>query len=285
MSRLTLLGAGKPPTAMYAGPFDGITFAALYGLKRFLTAYTGDLIRLRRDSDNAESDFGYVTATGLLDAAAIATWLSSATGYVVTWYDQSGNGRNATQATAGSQPAYVASGVNSLPTLQFDGSADYMETSVTVATHLASNTLFALCRHLNTGGGYSWVISSVSGNWWQLGKRNTTAGAHLELEQSRVTLSSGTPLGSATILSATYDAGATTQTLYVDGASQGANTSTTQRATHGNVRIGAHPGPTEYWNGYASMIGLIGSVASAANHNTIGNELATLYGLTWNTVS
>ena len=49
-------------------------------------------------------------------------------GFVTTWYDQSGNGLNATQITAGSQPKITVNGVlNTLgdkPAINFDGSGD-----------------------------------------------------------------------------------------------------------------------------------------------------------------
>ena len=52
----------------------------------------------------------------------------SSSGFVDTWYDQSGNGNDAEQATAGSQPKIVSSGslvtLNSVPALSFDGSSD-----------------------------------------------------------------------------------------------------------------------------------------------------------------
>ena len=47
-------------------------------------------------------------------------------GFVTTWYDQSGNGRNATQATAANQPSIVTAGVvntvNGKPVQRFNGS-------------------------------------------------------------------------------------------------------------------------------------------------------------------
>ena len=169
--------------------------AAAYSLRKLDNNYTGSAIRVRRSSDNAETDIGF-TAGGNLDETALldhtaydigrvwdggvlvasdaglqgitqlsngdvltvgfttnrvyrstdngATWdggvlisgaglvgitqlsngdvltvgsatnrvyRSSGTGYVTTWYDQSGNGRNATQTTAGSQPSIVKFGV------------------------------------------------------------------------------------------------------------------------------------------------------------------------------
>jgi hypothetical protein len=82
---------------------------------------------VRRSSDNAEQNIGF-TALGNLDTSALTTFCSGTNGFVTTWYDQSGNGRNATQTTAANQPQIVNSGsvinVNSKPSLKFDGTND-----------------------------------------------------------------------------------------------------------------------------------------------------------------
>lgn len=82
--------------------------AGAWSVARRLTAdYEGDLIRLRRASDNAESDFGF-DGDGVLDTAAVATWIGGSSGRVVTIYDQIG-AQNLTQGTAANQPGYTAS--------------------------------------------------------------------------------------------------------------------------------------------------------------------------------
>jgi hypothetical protein len=60
-------------------------------------------MKVREDSGDTEADIGF-DGSGNLDTSAIATHCGSANGYVVTWYDQSGNSNNATQSTAGNQP-------------------------------------------------------------------------------------------------------------------------------------------------------------------------------------
>jgi hypothetical protein len=97
--------------------------------RRTLTSYEGDLIRLRRDSDDAESDFGY-DSDGNLDTAAISTWLGGASGYGVTFYDQVG-GDDVTQATNAAQPLYVPNLQNGHPGFRFDGSDDYLQGAFT----------------------------------------------------------------------------------------------------------------------------------------------------------
>lgn len=111
----------------FAGAYDAISsLVHIYEpARRTLTAYTGNLIRVRRDSDNAEMDVGY-DSNGDLDTASIASWAGGATVYVVTVYDQATAGDDITQATSGAQPLYVASGQNNKPVMRLNGSSHYM---------------------------------------------------------------------------------------------------------------------------------------------------------------
>ena len=81
-------------------------------------------------------------------------------GFVTTWYDQSGNGLNATQITAGSQPQIVSNGSILLqggkPSIKYDGSNDYM----TISTFTASvKTIFALFQH-NGVDSYDGIVTA-----------------------------------------------------------------------------------------------------------------------------
>jgi hypothetical protein len=86
--------------------------AAAYSLRKLRTAYSGSAIRVRRSSDNTEQDIGFVS--GNLDTVSLLAFCGVGNGFVTTWYDQSGNARNATQATAANQPQIVNSGVAQL---------------------------------------------------------------------------------------------------------------------------------------------------------------------------
>lgn len=104
-------GITARPTAMAALLLDTYSGAAVAysAARRLRTAYTGSLIRVRRSSDNAEQDIGY-NANNLLDESALTTFVGANNGFVTTWYDQSGNAKNTTQATAANQPRIVSSG-------------------------------------------------------------------------------------------------------------------------------------------------------------------------------
>lgn len=103
--------------------------AAAYSLRLLTTAYTGSAIEVRRAVDNLTLDIGFVDNE--LDTASLETFCSGTNGFVTTWYDQSGNARDAAQATAANQPQIVSSGSvileNGKPSIEFDGSNDYLQ--------------------------------------------------------------------------------------------------------------------------------------------------------------
>ena len=66
------------------------------------------VVRVRRASDNAEKDFKAKEVSN----GTLVDWVGAGNdGFVEAWYDQSGNGNDATQQVAGSQPKIVDAGV------------------------------------------------------------------------------------------------------------------------------------------------------------------------------
>lgn len=98
---------------------------AAYSVRLLSGTYAGACMRVRRASDNAEQDIGF--DGDWLDEAAIATFCGVSTGYVVKWYDQSGNTKDISHATATNQPQiYDGSAVteeNGKPSLIFASSS------------------------------------------------------------------------------------------------------------------------------------------------------------------
>ena len=114
--------------------------AAAYSVRKLRAAYTGSAIRVRRSSDNTETDIGFSSAFGL-DTTSLSSFCSGTNGFVTTWYDQSGNARNSTQANALNQPQIVSAGSvitkGIKPAIDFNGishnliTPDYLSTSLT----------------------------------------------------------------------------------------------------------------------------------------------------------
>lgn len=103
---------------------DRVPAAAVFSLRKIKSNYFGSSIRVRRSSDNVETDIGF-NSSGDLDTIALLAHCGASSGFVTTWYDQSGNARNATQAVATNQPRIVNAGVVEMdglwPTLRLLG--------------------------------------------------------------------------------------------------------------------------------------------------------------------
>jgi hypothetical protein len=139
--------------------------AAAYSLSQLFTTYTGDAIRVRRSSDNAEADIGFDGTD--LDTSSLTSFCSGTDGFVTTWYDQSGNGNNATQATAASQPKIVSSGsvitVNGYRVIQYDGTDDNLGTSLTATgTMLMGGSDGTAFYEVSISGVYNLLASAAN---------------------------------------------------------------------------------------------------------------------------
>lgn len=97
----------------FTGILDQLSTAALaaYSLRALVTDFAGTYaIQVRESGGDTLADIGF-DANGDLDTAALLAHCGSNSGFVKIWYDQSGNGRNLVQATAGQQMRIVSSGV------------------------------------------------------------------------------------------------------------------------------------------------------------------------------
>jgi len=124
--------------------------AAAYSLRKLRTAYTGFCCQVRRSSDNTTQDINFVG--NVIDTTSLLTFCGAGNGFVSIWYDQSGNGRNANNATLADQPQIVNSGsvisVNSKPSLQIDTTDFLSFTAINLVG--ASKTTFGVIKR-NSG--------------------------------------------------------------------------------------------------------------------------------------
>ena len=147
--------------------------AAAYSVRKLDKDYTGYCMKVREDSGDTEADIGF-DGSGNLDTSAIATHCGSANGYVVTWYDQSGNANNATQSTSGSQPQiYNGTAViteNGKPTVDFLASTDHLRMDG-VATEFSGDdnalSYFMVCKP-DTQSNYGAIGMAGSTAYWAI---------------------------------------------------------------------------------------------------------------------
>lgn len=167
---------------------------AAYSLRKLRTAYSGDAIIVRRSSDNTSQSIGFINNE--LDTTSLLSFVGSNNGFVTTWYDQSGNGRDLTQTTATDQPRIVNAGVletlNGKPSIYNYGTTTSSGKKMTVSfgvTLSQPNTIFNLgSNNFLTGGGY--VMDGIaSGNRHVISALSSTqmyinAGSSLTLNYS-----------------------------------------------------------------------------------------------------
>lgn len=133
---------------------------AAYSLRQLRTGVT-NVVRVRRSSDNTESDF---TAAQVTDGT-LTTWVGANNGFVRTWYDQSGNGYNIGNTTAANQPQIVSSGSlileNGKPSVSFlSGAITWLVSPTTAPQPSADRSYLAAYVHKGNklGSGFTTQI-------------------------------------------------------------------------------------------------------------------------------
>jgi hypothetical protein len=153
------------PPAMNVDSLGTPAFAAL-SLRKVVSNYTGPAIQVRRSNDNATQDIGF-DSSGNLDMAALQAFVGSASGYVATWYDQSGNARHFTQATPANQPVIVNAGlinaVNGRPMPAFSAVNLTALTRSSIGVYAAGATTMLTVMSTTTPGVVPFSESNLSG--------------------------------------------------------------------------------------------------------------------------
>lgn len=142
-----------------------------YSFRKLSSTYAGSCVRVRRSSDNTESDIGFVN--NYLDTATLKTFVSTNNGFITKWYDQSGGGYDVLQSTATAQPSLVTSGVinytNGKICAQMNGSTMYLKSTASfssVATSISFSSVMFDKRSTGVSGTYNYQ--------WAIGTPNTT---------------------------------------------------------------------------------------------------------------
>ena len=149
-------------------PFTSISSGSIaaYSLRKIYSSYAGFAIKIRRSNDNALQDIGF-DVNGNLDDSAITTFCGANSGYVDTWYDQSGNSYHATASSESSFVKYDGpviydpslTGVlkaNGRSTLKFSLSSPCLVALGTANVDMAFSNVFAVESHVaaeNIGSG------------------------------------------------------------------------------------------------------------------------------------
>lgn len=269
-------------SAAFTGVLDGISnVAAAYSLRKLLSAYAGSAVRVRRSSDSTEQDVGFAS-DGEFDSSAFSSFVGGGTGYVKTWYDQSGNGRDVTQATTGNQPSIALSVVNSKSIIRFNGTSSTLVASSAFIVSSANAMIITLASFDYPGiDSDNYLAGNDSGSTALFGYDDDSSGM-------RILSGAGGYFGgnkrgdvgnTPTIFS--IQSTSSSNRMYNNGAQQG---SAINAITLANFqRIGSYVVGRFFDGDMAEFIAITASVTT--DHNTIGTDMATRYGLSWTTVT
>ena len=137
--------------------------AAAYSLRNLSTSYSGNVVDVRRSSDDTEASFTAAEVAG----STMVNWVGVGNdGHVTKWYDQSGNDNHAVQATPASQPKVVDGGTLVADGLKFDEAQSLGVTGNPVITSAYTGTFsgFSVQKVANDNG-YVYSNNSLSNGW------------------------------------------------------------------------------------------------------------------------
>jgi len=253
--------------------------AAAYSVRKLRTAYTGNAIRVRRSSDNAEQNIGF--SGGNLDTTALTTFCSGTNGFVTTWYDQSGSGVNATQTTAVNQPQIVSSGnillQNVKPTIVFSGFANSLTLSSNIYNNTTPKDTFCVFNTTDTDavivGGFNGGFLDSYGNGVYISST---------IKSSQIAASVGVLLNSTITPSGRYLVNSKMVSgqneLFVDSISKATSTNNQQFQNYTNKIGGDAFGFEAFLNGNTQEI-IIYASNQDANRTGISSNINTYYGI------
>jgi hypothetical protein len=233
--------------------------ATAYSVRKLRTAYTGNCIRVRRSSDNAEQNIGFVNNE--LDTASLLSFVGAGNGFVAIWYDQSGNNRNQTQTTAANQPRIVNGGIldikGSKPCLNFDGTNDFLFNITGILNNVGISAFTVLSLNSLTQRRAAWDLGfPTSNNYFVLeantnlsvGQRfgfymsNSTIDSNFQtnLNQNLISIFSNTTIGTNVINNMNYYTNSILRTLTLRiGSGDFQNYSSANSITIGSFYLGA----------------------------------------------
>ena len=150
----------------------GTDIKLAYSLRKLSSTYSGDAIRVRESSGNTEADIGF-DSNGNLDESALLSHVGSNNGFIVTWYDQSGQGGNVQNATTSEQPQIVSSGTvlksNGKPVIEGNNasSSTHLDLLTPKSTYIPATGQYFFFSVCNTNTN-SVLYAENQPNRWQL---------------------------------------------------------------------------------------------------------------------
>jgi len=248
------------PADLLTSPFNAWSFS-----KQLVSAYSGDLILVRRSSDDTTQAIGI--NNGVIDTAALESFCSGTDGYVVTVYDQIGS-IDLTNATNSQQPQIVSGGTALVDSggnvaALFDGSSAYLASGTEVSIAAYPLTMIgimdadgAITGNLAAG---AWLGGIGASNRWHSIGVDTGDTAYMDVRNTTLYRSSGSTDIVTTperkVITGVYRS-ATDRELYLNSSSEATGVDSQAIVAFKYPAIGRFndTSPDSYWKGYVSDV-------------------------------
>lgn len=219
------------------------------------------------------------------DVAGLLAWfqadnagsITSSGGAVSQWNDLSGGGNHLAQATGANQPTTGTRTINGRNVIDFDGTNDYM--AVTMTSDATPYTIIFVGRLDTTASQQNIIDGSGSSNR-----------AVLLCSNSAKYGMYGAALRSSTVTPSTTNAeivigifNGSSSVMYVDGGASVASGDPFEGAYVG-LTVGSRYDGAVNFNGIIGEVLIYNSALSSTDLNSIGDYLATRWGMTWTAV-
>ena len=262
----------------------GVSAAAAYSLRQVRSG-AALACRVRRSSDNAEANIGFAW-NGDLDTAALLAHVGSGNGFVTTWYDQSGNARNATQTAAGSQPQIVASGAviteGGQPAIKYNGTSQRFDMP-SIPFNMNAISVNVVAKLDNTAQSGILFSSPDPNRVYVPFFAASSQSLNVGYATNAITFGFG-----GSNLTDRYlwqlNAGASTTNAWRNGVASTAVASSSAAETGNDISIGSYQagGSTvsNFWNGTAQEVIFFTSALSTTDRQALGRNEGAYYGIT-----
>ena len=241
--------------------------AAAYSLRKLRSAYTGSAIRVRVDTTGQpEYNIGFVNNE--LDISTLEGYCTGGlNAYVTTWYDQSGNGYDATQINVLSQPQIVSSGSvileNGKPCVSFNNH-DLRTSTFTLSSQPITKIVVV---KPNTTANESYIDGSAT-------NRGRMGGGSDNLIFAGTILSKGTKSLTQQLFYGLFN-GASSQ-IVINGINQGSGDAGSQGLDQ--VILGNHPTNAVNFNG-TMQEALVWATNQSSNQSGIETNINDFYSI------
>lgn len=267
------------------GSIDGAISLSRY----LVAAFDGNAVcKLREDNASTELDFklngSNVLVSDDVNEDTVSTWLSNnsaSNAYIVTWYDQTGNGYDFNALTVTKQPLLNESGINSKAVAE---SIRLNGTDMRCSTyHMASTNgcYVGLVHSLNENrASVGSIFSDANTSTWLVGVQASLGGYRHLADTGQIHNGSAITLNQAYQVSAEFPAGINPKlvSLRQDGADDGST------SLNIDSRAGAHrifsAGTIQSLDSYLGELLFTNEVLSSSDRALIESSQGTQFGIT-----